>query len=468
MAIGQNWTIDYDAKTITHHTGGPEPAEVWTVNALYSWLMDEFDELVQMDDDVPMSAQTPTEYSLINGWQFGAETEDIKFLKGGAITLVDSVNGNDVWANIYSVGSPLEASTQLYIAQNGSVITPWWSTGHIDVLIKVRNNGTLIDSGDLIVFARELGDRYSFFEVSAPSGRQVAAISTENDLNDTEGGAAVVGVVLGFAGGYTADIDGDSVNETYDVDVDCGGNTLADVYEYLKYVTRRGSTTSLGGVEGQQYISADPAYTPVPAAPFGTYLGGIFFGARGVLIRNMHGSDANNIQLIDASGAVKSPPVSISITIDKVVIGDRVAVFRLTGAGGSIDTNEYTTAASGNSSGSSTVTVVGAIAADTPQSGTIRLGADKKRYVYTSWSGSTFTLSGTLAEDRNSTNLFVPLIDDEASGTSISSAAMTYAADIPALVRVRKKGIQPFEVEATVGSSGATVSAIRTTDTIVS
>jgi hypothetical protein len=463
MAIQDDWTINYSAKTVTHSAG----ATVYSVNALYSWLMDEFDELSQMDDEVPMSAQTPTEYSLINGWTFGNDVEDVKFLSGGAITLVDTANGNDVWANVYSVGSPLAADTQIYIAQNGSVITPWWPTGHIDVLIKVRNNGTLIDSGDLIVYARELGDRYTFFEVNAPSGRQVAAIATENDLNDSEGGGSVVGVVIGFAGPYSVDVDQDGTPESYDVQINCGGNTLADVYEYLKYVTRRGSTTDLGGVQGQQYISADAAYTPIPAAPFGTFAGGIFFGARGVVVTNMNGADTNDFQVIDSAGNVKTPPVSINITVDKVVAGDRVAVFRLTGAGGGIDTTEYTTAAAGNSVGSGTVTVTTAIAADTPASGTIRLGADKKRYAYTSWTGSTFTLSGTLGENRNSTNLFVPLIDVEATGVSVSSAAMTYAADIPALVRVRKKGIQPFEVEATVGSNGATVSAIRTPDSVV-
>jgi hypothetical protein len=61
----------------------------------------------------------------------------------------------------------------------------------------------------------------------------------------------------------------------------------------------------------------------------------------------------------------------------------------------------------------------------------------------------------------------VPLIDDAASGTSIASPAMTYVADLTVLARVRKKGILPFEVPATIPSTGASLSAIRTTDTIV-
>lgn len=59
---------------------------VWSTNALYSYIQDTFDELGQMDDQVPMSAQTPTEYSLINGWFI--DEVSIKYLKGGAIKTI--------------------------------------------------------------------------------------------------------------------------------------------------------------------------------------------------------------------------------------------------------------------------------------------------------------------------------------------------------------------------------------------
>ena len=80
MAIADDWTINYSAKTITHIAG----TTVYTALSLYSWLMDVFDDASQMDDDVPMSAQTPTEFSLINGWSIPAAS--YPYLKGGAIT----------------------------------------------------------------------------------------------------------------------------------------------------------------------------------------------------------------------------------------------------------------------------------------------------------------------------------------------------------------------------------------------
>jgi len=55
----------------------------YTTRALYSFLQDTFDELGNMDDTVPMSAQTPTEFTLINGWFI--DDESVKFLTGGAL-----------------------------------------------------------------------------------------------------------------------------------------------------------------------------------------------------------------------------------------------------------------------------------------------------------------------------------------------------------------------------------------------
>jgi len=462
-----------DASGYSAGTGGAA-AKKWSVRDVYSYFMDLMDDADNMDDPIPMKYDTPTEYQILEPWTFADEADATKFLQGGAITLKDSVNGDDIWANIYSVGSPLANDTDIYILQDGSVVTSFWETNHFDILLKVQNNGTPIDSGNLVVFARELGDRYTFFDVAAPSGRQVAAIATENDINDNEGGGSVVGVTLSYAGGYTDDF---ASGGTYDYKIDCGGNTLADTYEYLKYITRRGSTFTIDStIQGQYYTKVKGSdYTPVPSAPFGTFAGGTFFGAPGIVVTNMAGSDTNNYVLIDSGGTQRTPPVSVNITVDKVVSGDSVAVFRLTNTlalGGVINKTEYTTAGTGNDAGSGTVTVVGDISQDTPASGWIRLGATGKRYAYTSWSGSVFTLSGTTTEPNNDVAAYVPLIDEAATGTSINSAAMTYDADIPVLVRVRKYGgagssIQPFEIESTIGTNGATVSAIRTEDTVV-
>jgi hypothetical protein len=284
----------------------------------------------------------------------------------------------------------------------------------------------------------------------------------------------------------------------YSVIIGCATRVLTQVYEYLKYVTRVGSSFSMyptakaqGGaithsaLEGQQYIRAhednqtvpDNTFSPVKASPFGTFAGGKLFGAQGVWIEDMAAADIQNFQLIDSNGVTRTPPNKQSVTITNLISGDRVSVFRTTG-GTTIDKAMYSLD-TGNNSGNSTIVVTGSISNDTPATGSIRLvdtsnlDFDREtRYTYTSWSGSTFSgVSPTL--DRNYTasddKAYVPFIDEQASSTSIT-VQVIYVSDRDILLRVRRKAsvaILPFETTGTFGSTGFSTSAIRTPDTIV-
>ncbi len=172
MAIQDDFTLDYALKTITHTAG----TTIYSVNALYSWLMDLFDDAAQMDDDVPMSAQTPVEYSLINGWSI--PDTSYQFLTGGAIN--DTTN-NDLWANVYTLGS-IVAGAQIYMIQNDAELATHWGTGHIDILVKVKDNNALIDSGNLLVMIRDTGSSFDHFEIDCSAGgRNAVPLATAND-----------------------------------------------------------------------------------------------------------------------------------------------------------------------------------------------------------------------------------------------------------------------------------------------
>ena len=259
MTIDTDFTIDYVNKRIWNKYAWGQGGTVttYTVNALYSWLMDVFDAQGMMDDDVPMSAQTPNAYSLINGWFIDDETT--KYLYLGAITTVrgDTVismitfqasgytsaifsditkqviwdaadkgallaydntrriwwvrtttaisppeaitinggtglgtataedsTGEDLYANLYTLGT-IESGTQIYIYQAGSKINGWWSTGHIDVIVKVKEYGTEIDNANVTVYARVYTDLYDYFAVDLGSGgRNAVPLATSNDLDN--------------------------------------------------------------------------------------------------------------------------------------------------------------------------------------------------------------------------------------------------------------------------------------------
>jgi hypothetical protein len=343
----------------------------------------------------------------------------------------------------------------------------------------------------------------------------------------------------------------------YDIVVNGGGiyntgRTLANVYEYLKFVTQENSTFNMYTVvsgtitslDGEEYIQAYTGYTPVKSAPFGTFAGGTFFGAQGVWIEGM--ASNQSYQFIDSNGTSRQPYATITISVTSVVGGDRISVFRT--STGLVLKTMYTSHATSNAAGDSTFVIQEAIASDTPDTGVLRIvntSANKEHRVrYSSWDSSskTFTFptavtgtadtgdvtgttlydasgdfitNGILAGDIlvNTTDsswcqvitvaattithtplfggsnnfwttadaysfhtlpvtydgtdtAYVPFIDETASTTSVSKTVL-YNSARDVLIRVRKKGILPFETSGTVSSSGLSVSAIRTTDSIV-
>lgn len=647
MAIADDFTIDYINKRIVMNTAFVESSHTaYAVNEVYSWLQDVFDELTQMDDPIPMSAQTPNAYTLVNGWFIDDET--MKWFDDGAIattgwdagtyadgvrilkldgtagltaadigtvvsgtttgdtgkllaydtslnylwvrtdTLGDafdnttetinvddvlcgdmngvaSVTGETLWTNIYTLGT-IVAGVDIYVIQDQSKITSWWSSGHVDVLIKVREAGTLIDSGNITVFARQnpSGGNASLYDNFAldlsAGGRQAVPLATALDLNNTNSHATILGwfdgdpyatPTIGFSNPYNEDLNNGAGSKEYNVSIDCQGAPLDYIYEYLKYVTREGSTTQLqeqgtDTLDGEQYTVASGTFAPVKAAPFGTFAGGSFFGARGVWIHSYHIDDAKNFQLIANDGTTQSPPNTVTVQVTSVEIGDRVGVFVLTEAAGEIEKDTYTSAADPtNNTDDFDFVVQEAIAADTPSSGQFRVvqsgtGAEEI-YRYASWATSTFTLeseiTGTCDSGGDGTTLldagtnfsginivvgdtihnitdggrasvvtvasgqltttqlidgslntwassdiyavhslsrmyyggdtvYVPIVDFQATSTTAANT-LIQSTTIPVLVRVRKKGIIPFEVESSVGATGMSVAAIRTTDGIV-
>lgn len=186
----------------------------------------------------------------------------------------------------------------------------------------------------------------------------------------------------------------------------------------------------------------------------------------GILDTNLVAADT----LIDLTGTEQAPPNNQSISITGVDATDRLTLLRDDGAGDML-TAEYTLAA-GNNSGNGTLVIAEAINAYTPATGQVRVQDPTNptvfdRYTYTSWTGSTFTLTGTLSQTYTATDdANVPIIDQVAGATSVSKTAK-YTVDIDVVGWVRNGGVTPivpFPISGTFGAGGFTVKAVRTPD----
>ena len=120
MTIG----IDYTNKRITVDA-------LITVNALYSSLMNTFDEQGAMDDTIPMSAQTPTEYTMTNEWFI--DDTSTHYLYQGAIK-TSGYNGK-----IQVVTMQLSGYTSCVAGDIGLVVH---ATGEVNYGILLAYNNT--------------------------------------------------------------------------------------------------------------------------------------------------------------------------------------------------------------------------------------------------------------------------------------------------------------------------------------
>ncbi len=253
-----------------------------------------------------------------------------------------------------------------------------------------------------------------------------------------------IALTFSTGAGITRDLNNGNGLRTYHCSIDVGTRTVAQLYEWLKFITRRGATSTpqlqtaqatgvaaqagaLVNIDGEQYIrivggltsTATGVFTPVKASPFGTFAGGKFFGAQGVWITNYATADAQNFQLIDSNGVSQTPPNTVSVSVSNLRTSDRVGVFVRTSlsAGSPINKTKYLFNAN-QASGLNTITVSGAIDAETPQKGVLRCVRNgdplktEEQYEYASYSTVTpgvFTLrsiaSRTIAGGTGSTTV---------------------------------------------------------------
>jgi len=180
-----------------------------------------------------------------------------------------------------------------------------------------------------------------------------------------------------------------------------------------------------------------------------------------------------NDLLQDLTGTNRQPPNNVTYTVNNTVAGDYVISGPNTGS--NFEFNQLLTNATLNAAGITSIVMTTAIPTDIPSSGTLRVELDSgsyKRVVYSSFSGSTFTIpstdfSGTQAATAGN-NAFVTYIDRVATGTS-ETATFVYGGSPRSLfTRVRNatpgSEIKTFETTASVGSGGGSSTVGRIDD----
>lgn len=239
--------------------------------------------------------------------------------------------------------------------------------------------------------------------------------------------------------------------------------------QLLTGVAPTDNQTITGGTSGATCLVNVTVTERTISTPFcGASTGTAIIGAYGFGIEST--DLTQNDKVFDLTNTQYQAPNYVTFTVGGLVSGDRVLVTNDDSS--SIDYNQFTLNGALTGAAVTAVVVNGAIPTDTPATGTIRINrADGQytRHAYTSWATSTFTIASTDFSSNNAANganTFISYIDDAASGATMDFTSV-YSSDRTLFIRVRDGGgtpIKTFETTGTLGSSGGSTTAIRTSD----
>ena len=259
MPIGSDFSIDRATGDIRHDSGSTN----YTVIDLHRWLQDVADDASYAgDDELDITDPTPSERStdniitLINGYNI--DDDAAQYLYDGSII---QDGGDTIYDGLLVLAN---AGMRLEILQNGALATNFWTTGiNADAtngishrfLLKVRTGGADIDGRRIIGLTREFGFTYSEFKVNGTSrGNNVLALTYSSDLNNqtASGTVATWTTITNTSTGYNGiDVNNDTTDEYFYSEWNRDTYTMNEFYERIKYLTRRGETTTLYGLQGQ-------------------------------------------------------------------------------------------------------------------------------------------------------------------------------------------------------------------------
>jgi len=275
MAIDTDFEIqnDKDIRYVgaAHAANG---AGYYTVLELHRWLQDLADDASSASDDfVDITKETPSDKSfdtiinLING--FNIDDTAAEHLYGGSII---QSNGDVIYDGAQIVAN---AGAHVEIVQNGSIIAnDFWNTIpfsesnkglNSDVangishrfMVKVRTGGADTDGRRLLFQTREFGFSYSEFKVNGTSrGVNVVPLTYTTDLNNATAEGTVSGYsdVTNISEGYNGiDVNNDGADEFYYSEWDKASRSINQFYERMKWLTRRGTSETIYGINGELF-----------------------------------------------------------------------------------------------------------------------------------------------------------------------------------------------------------------------
>lgn len=264
MAIGDDFSVASNGD-IRHVSG----SSTYTVLELHRWLQDLADDasasgndLVDITSDTPSERSTDNIISLLGNYNI--DDDAAEYLYDGSIS---QDGGDELYSGLVVVGAVFSTTT-LKIIQNNTFYddknSPFWGTGLnadaannilMQCLVKTRTGGSDVDGKRIRVQARTLGDSYAEFSVTMGLGNAVAAIFTNEDLNNaTAAGTIATWTTITNVEGYqTIDLNNGNGARPYYSQWNRDAYTINQLYERTKWIQRAGTSETIHGIDAELF-----------------------------------------------------------------------------------------------------------------------------------------------------------------------------------------------------------------------
>jgi hypothetical protein len=286
MAIGDDFSVAVNGD-IRHVSGTTN----YTVLELHRWLQDLADDAAASGNDlIDITSGTPSERStdqiITLNSPFNIDDTAAQFLYGGSIT---QLSGATQYSGLSVVGAVFDETT-LQVVQDNTLYdtdTPFWGTtdetyaGYngdagsntlMRVMLKTRDASADIDGKRVRVTAREWGQTWAEFSVTLGLGEAVAAIFTNQDLNNATASATVAGwtEITNVEGYQSINLNNGNGAQPYYSQWNRHTYSINQLYERAKYIARRGTAETIHSMDGELFrgITHQWAYTNEASGPF--------------------------------------------------------------------------------------------------------------------------------------------------------------------------------------------------------
>ena len=364
---GTEITISTSAKTIALNVTGNLSNDGVTMQALYSFLKEEW----KSDGNLipypfPMVSITPEQFEFIEGWVPSNDTTRNLIRSAGwrEINASDAIERE--YMGIISLGNIDSADTPYYAFSTDTAKTDFDFTGPINQAIQTfgdSNNGNIDKRSDtLTVYIRAQGKTYGsatstsigLTALNYIANRFPLAESADSKVTASDSTISTTAPYTGMSiayGAVTRSIGGVSYN--FDVVVDGNQGTAEQIYEFVQYNLRLASDID-EGLGSQDGSLADSLMS---------FAGEALSTTTGVYIDDFQTNDTNRLSFTDTGGTVRTFPfvAAGTISFNANLVSDSDAIYRMfftsgfgTGSALLVDDNSGADI-SGNIGGSSTI-----------------------------------------------------------------------------------------------------------------